>query len=129
MINKAIVNSILNEPRPHYLGKGIWLKQINEDITSINKAFDYLDYGLPIIYTLINTSLKIFVNIENGNSKKELISDAVIDVGSGVVSLTATFLLTKAGTAISPGLGTVIGLGVGLAYDYFVDPFWDKIIE
>ena len=126
---KAMENAIRNSPRPNNIGKGTWAKQVDADVVSMNKAFDYAGYGVTSVFTILNTGMGIEENIQNGESTGEIISDAAIDIGSGAVSITTTILLAKAGTAISPGWGTVIGLGVGLIYDFFVDPLLDAAFE
>ena len=122
-------NVIRYSPRPNNIGKGTWAKQVDADVVSMNKAFDYAGYGVTSVFTILNTGMGIEENIQNGESTGEIISDAAIDIGSGAVSITTTILLAKAGTAISPGWGTVIGLGVGLFYDFIVDPLLDAAFE
>ena len=117
---KAMENAIRKSPRPNNIGKGTWAKQVDADVASMNKAFNYAGYGITSLFTILNTGMGIDENSQNGESTSEIISDAAIDIGSGAVSITTTMLLTKAGTAISPGWGTVIGLGVGLIYDFIV---------
>jgi len=41
----------------------------------------------------------------------------IFEIAGGAVSLTTTILLATYGTALAPGVGTLIGLGVGLAYE------------
>ncbi len=126
---KALEKSIRNSPRPNNIGKGIWSKQIDADVASLNKMFDYTGYGTTSVFTIINTGMGIQENIENGESTGEIVSDALIDVGSGVSSIATAVLLAKAGTAISPGWGTVIGFGAGLLYDFVIAPGLDAIFE
>ena len=126
---KAMENAIRNTPRPNNIGKGIWKKQIDADVAYMNKAFDYAGYGMTSVFTILNTGMGIEENIQNGESTGEIITDAAIDIGAGAVSVATTVLLAKAGTLISPGWGTVIGLVVGLAYDFLIDPLLDAAFE
>ena len=125
----AMIRAIKNSPRPNNIGKGTWAKQVDSDIAYLKRGGKALGYSLSAAYTVVDTGIGIEENIANGESTGEIISDAAIDIGSGAVSITTTLLLAKAGTVISPGWGTVIGLGVGLLYDFFVDPLLDAIFE
>ena len=126
---KIMEKAIRNSSHPNNIGKGMWAKQIDAEVATVNKVFDYTGYGITSVLTLVNTGMGIEENIQNGEKTGEIISDAAIDIGSGAVSITTTVLLTKAGTAISPGWGTVIGLGVGLIYDFIIDPILDAAFE
>ena len=128
MVEDALVKSMRNAPRPNNIGAGTYTKSLEADIKSINKGFTYMGYGLTTAFTVLNTGMGIEENVSNGESTGEIVSDAAIDIGGGVLSITTTVLLTKAGTAISPGWGTVIGLGVGLTYDFIVSPLLDYFI-
>jgi len=126
---KAMENAIRNSPRPHNIGKGIWVKQVDGEILYMNRAFNCMGYGITSVFTIADTGMQIDDNIRNGESTGEIISDAAINIGSGAVSITTSVLLAKAGTAISPGWGTLIGFGVGLVYDYLVAPALDAAFE
>lgn len=123
---KAAESAIRNAPRPSNIGVGIWAKQVDADVAYMQKGFEYFGYGVTSVFTVLNTGMGIEENIRNGESTSEIVSDAVIDVGDGAVSIATALILAKVGTALSPGIGTAIGLGIGLAYDLLVDPLLDK---
>ncbi len=126
---KSMENAIRNSSRPNNIGVGTWAKRVDAEIACIDKFFKNLGYGITSAFTVINTVMGIEENTQNGESTTEIISDAAIDVGAGAVSIATTVLLAKAGTAISPGWGTLIGIGVGLFYDLVIDPLLDATFE
>ena len=124
---ELLTRAIRNSPRPNNIGIGTWTKQVDADIASLNKGFKYAGYGLTVAFTILNTGIGIEENIKNGESTGEIISDAAIDIGAGVFSI--TIILAEFGTAISPGVGTAIGIGVGLIYDLILNPLLDYVFE
>lgn len=117
---KAIIKSIKNMPRPNNIGKGTWAKQIDANIVSMNKAFNYAGYGITSVFTIVNTGMGIEENIQNGESTREIISDAAIDIAGGVFNIGMGVMYAKVGaafgTAISPILGTTVGAIVGFGF-------------
>ena len=86
----------------------------------MEKIFKILGYTTTAVLTFANMGIGIEENLKNGELGSEIFTDALIDVGSGALSITVTAVL--AGTGISPGWGTLIGLGIGLLYDYVLAP-------
>jgi hypothetical protein len=117
---KAIIKSIKNMPRPNNIGKGTWAKQIDANIVSMNKAFNYAGYGITSVFTIVNTGMGIEENIQNGESTREIISDAAIDIAGGVFNIGMGVMCAKVGaafgTTISPILGTTVGAIVGFGF-------------
>lgn len=126
---ELLIKSMRNAPRPNNIGIGIYNKSLEADISLARKGFKNCGYAITGVFTVVNIGMGIEENIQNGESTGEIISDAAIDLGGGAVSIGTTLLLAKAGTAISPGWGTVIGIGVGLIYDFFIDPLLDSIFN
>ena len=124
----AIEKSILNSPRPNNIGKGLWTNQVNTEISSVSQKLNGVGYGITSGVAIINAGLGIAENIQNGETNLEIVSDAALDIGSGAVSIGTSLILAKAGTAISPGVGTLIGLGVGFLYDFVIMPLLDEWI-
>jgi len=93
----------------------------------VEKGFKYAGYGITGAFTLLNTGIGIGENIHNGEPAVEIASDALIDLGSGALSIFSSVKIGAAvGTTISPGVGTLIGLGVGLLISgvcYIIDEY------
>ena len=81
----------------------------------MNKFFDYVGYGTTAVLTIFYTGVGIEENIANGEPMEEVVSDAALEVASGALSIYVSAKIGAAtGTAFSPVVGTLIGLGAGV---------------
>ena len=128
-------NGILNEPRPNNIGKGTWAKQVDADLkwvddvlganSKIAKAVD----KLGTISVIIDVSVGIYENVQSGTDTQRIITDAMVDAGvsagagwlAGFAgSVVSTKICAAAGTAIAPGVGTLIGGAVSVGANFFI---------
>ena len=124
LMQNYMENAIKTAARPSNIGLGLFVKMQADDLASttrmfknISKVTTVVDGAFTITFTGINTVAGIYENQLNGESQKEIISDAVLDIAGGAVSLTTTILLATYGTALAPGIGTLIGIIAGLFYE------------
>lgn len=86
------------------------------NLGNVGVAAGYLGVGY-------NTVSGIKENIDNGESKSKVISDAVVDTGVGLGGMAFAAGCAKAGAAIGtlipvPGVGTAVGAVLGFAFGY-----------
>ncbi len=123
-LHKYLSNGVKNANRPANIGKGIWAKQVQDDLKWIDDMFGKSSNfakalkALPAITIGIDTSLGISENVKNGSGNQETISDAVIDIGLGTGDAVLSGL---AGAFIGGVPGAIAGILVGLAYTYCTD--------
>ena len=118
---EAMKKAIQQSSRPNNIGPGIHDKMIKKEVAEMPKTFNRISYAFTAVFTVVETCVGIEQNINNGETKGEIISDATIDIVAGGLSIATTALLATYGTALSFGWSTIIGLGVGLVYDRVVD--------
>ena len=117
-------NGILNEPRPNNIGKGTWAKQVDADLkwvddvlganSKIAKAVD----TLGTIGVIIDVSVGVYENVQSGTDTQRIVTDAVVDagvsIGGGLLASAAASAATGAvAGSVAPGVGNLIGAGVG----------------
>ena len=95
--------------------------------------FKISGYALTGVTTAINTGIGMGQNIQNGESAKEIWSDAAIDIGSGVWSIGASAAGAKLGsiigTAICPGAGTALGVGIGIILGWGFNSLYSEVVD
>ena len=123
-LHNYLSNGIKNANRPANIGKGIWEKQVTDDLKWIDDMFGKSSKFakalkmLPAITIGIDTARGIKGNVEDKAGKKETISDAVIDISLGAGEAVLSGL---AGAAVGGVPGAIVGILVGLAYTYYAD--------
>ncbi len=148
--------------RPKNINVGTWKKMIDADIkwlddvigptSKFSRTLDNMigptiklskkldGASLPWLDAVTigtDTLIGVYENVQNGETKKEIISDVVIDAGVGTATAVAGTLLSSvvtsavAGTAIGtaiPGIGNVagflVGIGVGIG-GYYISKLLD----
>lgn len=71
--------------------------------------------GLGTVLTITDNATEDFKGGVNGESVKNFVVDTTVDVGSGAASTAAGAAL---GSLILPPLGTVVGAGLGVAFNF-----------
>lgn len=126
---KWLRNSILKTKRPNNIGKGIWAKQIQADLDWADDLLgpsSKLAKGLkvaPFIGVALDTGLGIYENIQYGVDAQRIVSDAIVDTGTGVGVVAAS---TAVGTALGsiipiPVVGNLVGAGAGAIAGSFIN--------
>lgn len=125
--------------RPANIGAGTWAKEIAKDVAGTTKAIgvaEKVSTGLAVAGVALDVGIGVVQNIQNKASASKIVVDASVDVlVSGGTAAGAALVSSVVGAAIAgstvgsvvPGLGTVIGAGVGIAvavgsYFYFDMP-------
>lgn len=145
LVQNHIKNAIINAPRPNNIKIETWGKYVNNNVAYMNKSFKYAGYGITGAFAIVDASMGWGENVKNGESKDEILSDIVIDLGgyatsaavSAVWDGVSTVALAKIGstfgTVIAPGVGTAIGvglgIGVGMLYDRVLSEWFDSMNE
>ena len=123
-LHSYLTNGVKNAKKPANIGDGIWTKQVQSDLKWVDDMFGNSSKFakilkcLPAITIAIDTSIGVRDNVKNKENTKEIISDAIIDIGFGTAEVLATGV---AGSAIGGVPGAIAGILIGLAYSYFVD--------
>ena len=118
-------NGIKNAARPNNIGKGIWEKQIKEELqwvenylgksSNLSKAIDILGY----VGIVVDVGKGIYENVQNDASQQKIVSDAIVDAGFSIgggalASAAASAAAGAVAGFVAPGIGNLIGAGVGL---------------
>ena len=117
-------DSILNEPRPYNISKDVWQKQkyaelqLVDDVLGVNSKVAKAIDALGVVGIALDVGVGIYENIQNGTDAQRVITDAVVDAGASIGGgLLATVASTSAAGAVAgsvaPGVGNLIGAGVG----------------
>ena len=132
IIHDFLLQSMLSDQRPNNIGKGIWNKQLNENLKWVDDVFDTSSKiaksikAIGVVGDLAGIGFNVYENIQNGTDTQRIITDATVDAATslaggwlaGLAGTGATALATKigvvAGTAIAPGVGTLIGAAAGV---------------
>ena len=69
----------------------------------------------------INTTAGVLENIENGTRTQKIVSDAIVDIGVDVGIIAASTSIGAAVGSVVPGLGNIVGAGVGMAAGWLID--------
>ena len=112
-------------PRPANIGAGIYAKQVKAKIASIDRALLAADRFFTVAAyagVLLETCINIDANCRAGAGIGKIAWDATVDT---LILGTNTYLSLAAGAAIGttimPGVGTVGGLIIGLAFSLVLD--------
>jgi hypothetical protein len=119
---------VQNTPRPSNIGKGIWAREVANDLIVLDNALgpnskvvEVLD-KLGTVGIIMDVCVGIYRNVQDEADPLRIVNDAVIDVAasvaggllaSAVASLATAKIGAAVGTAAMPGLGTLIGAGAG----------------
>ena len=127
-LHKYLSDGIKNAKRPSNIGKGLWDKQMQNDLKWVDNMFGKSSNfskalkTIPAITICIDTVRGINENIKNNAGLQETVSDAVINVAIEAGGTIASGKLGAAvGTAIAPGVGTVVGVALGLAIGFAIE--------
>lgn len=121
-----IRNSIISKVKPNNIGTGTWAKYIDDELKYLDDLFGEMSGvaktvdSLPYISIIIDTGIGIAENINAGTSPERIASDAVVDVGIGLLVLRlGDGIVTGAGVGGVPG--AVIGAGTGIVMYIITD--------
>ena len=132
-------NGVKNAVRPNNIGKGIWEKQIKEELqwvenylgksSNLSKAIDILGY----VGIAVDVGKGIYENVQNDASQQKIVSDVIVDAGFSIgggalASAAASAVAGAAAGSVAPGIGNLIGAGVGLVVGV-VFYFGTEVIE
>ncbi len=127
-----LISGIKKATRPNNIGVGTWNKQISADLkwvddilgpsSKLAKSLEFISNPWFDAATIgIDVVIGVNENFQKGESGKEIVSDAVIDVGFGAVGIglsalsviTAKALVGATIGSAAPGIGTAVGAIAG----------------
>ena len=141
-------NRILSSKKPRRIPKGSWIlknrrklsylddtfgstSKLSKGLKGAGKALDFAGKFADGVVIFFDTASGISENIESGTRTQKIVSDALVDVGTGIgITAGSTAVGAWAGSFIPiPVVGTLFGAGVGYVVGETADWFINEDLE